>query len=48
MATTPEGKVKKRVKEILDAMDAYYFMPTTAGYGRSGVPDIVGLSLIHI
>ena len=42
MATTPEGKVKKRVKEILDAMDAYYFMPATAGYGRSGVPDIVG------
>ena len=42
MATTPEGKVKKRVKEILDKKGAYYFMPATGGFGRSGVPDIVG------
>ena len=42
MATTPEGKVKKRVKEILDKKGAYYFMPATGGFGRSGVPDFVG------
>ena len=42
MATTPEAKVKKRVKEILDKLEAYYFMPATGGYGRSGIPDIVG------
>ena len=42
MATTPEGKVKKRAKELLDKMGAYYFMPATGGFGRSGVPDIVG------
>jgi len=39
---TPEGKVKASVKKILEAMGAYHFMPTTGGYGRSGVPDIVG------
>jgi len=39
---TPEGKVKARVKKILDSIGAYYFMPATGGYGRSGVPDIVG------
>lgn len=38
---TPEGKVKKQVKAILDYFGAYYFSPATGGYGRSGVPDIV-------
>lgn len=42
MATTPEGKVKNQVKKILDTHQAYYFMPATGGFGRSGVPDIVG------
>lgn len=41
MATTPEGKVKKRVKEILKELGAYYVMPVTGGYGNSGVPDFV-------
>lgn len=39
---TPEKKVKTAVKKILEAHGAYYFMPATGGYGRSGVPDIVG------
>lgn len=39
---TPEGKVKERAKRILDSIGAYYFMPATGGYGRSGIPDIVG------
>jgi len=38
---TPEKKVKDKVKKILEEYGAYYFMPTTGGYGRSGVPDIV-------
>jgi Holliday junction resolvase len=42
MASTPEGKVKSRVKKILDDAGAYHFMPATGGFGRSGVPDIVG------
>jgi Holliday junction resolvase len=40
--TTPEKKVKDTVKKMLDTYGAYYFMPATGGYGRSGVPDIVG------
>jgi penicillin-binding protein-related factor A (putative recombinase) len=39
---TPEAKVKKRVVQQLKLLDAYYFYPVTGGYGRSGVPDIVG------
>lgn len=42
MAMTPEAKVKKQVTRQLDAMGAYYFYPVTGGYGKSGVPDIVG------
>ena len=41
MARTQEGKVKDRVSSILRQYGAYYFYPTTAGFGRSGVPDIV-------
>lgn len=39
---TPEGKVKNLIKQTLDDMGAYYFMPATHGYGRSGVPDFCG------
>lgn len=38
---TPEGKVKKEVIAYLNELGAYFFMPVTGGYGRSGVPDIV-------
>jgi Holliday junction resolvase len=39
---TPEAKVKKRVVNVLKENGAYYFFPATGGYGRSGVPDVVG------
>jgi hypothetical protein len=39
---TPEAKVKRKVTEQLKSIGAYYFFPATGGYGKSGVPDIVG------
>ena len=39
---TPEKKVKDKVAKVLKQLGAYYFFPATGGYGRSGVPDIVG------
>jgi len=39
---TPEAKVKKKVVDQLKKIGAYYFYPVTGGYGKSGVPDIVG------
>ena len=42
MALTPEGKVKKKIVAYLKKIGAYYFFPATGGYGKSGVPDIVG------
>ena len=38
---TPEAKVKKKVKAILEQHGAYYAMPVGAGYGNSGVPDFL-------
>ena len=39
---TPEGKVKKKVAELLKQYDAYYFFPAMGAFGHAGIPDIVG------
>jgi len=41
MAATPEAKVKKQIRAILDAHGVYYAMPIGTGYGNSGVPDFL-------
>ena len=41
MAATPEAKVKKRVREMLDKLGVYHFMPPANGFGRAGIPDII-------
>jgi pantoate kinase len=41
MATTPEAKVKAKIKKILAAHNVYYAMPIGTGYGNSGVPDFL-------
>lgn len=38
-----EADVKAAVKDCLKAMRAWYFMPSMNGYGRAGVPDIIGV-----
>ena len=41
MAATPEAKVKKAVRQVLDGLGAYYVMPVTGGFGRQGAPDFL-------
>ena len=41
MATTPEAKVKAKIKAILKAHNVYYATPIGTGYGNSGVPDFL-------
>jgi hypothetical protein len=41
MPMTPEGKVKKQVKEYLKSIGAWYYMPVSNGMGRVGCPDIL-------
>lgn len=44
MGLTPEGKVKYKLVKFLNSLEPrpYIFFPQTGGYGRSGVPDVVG------
>lgn len=39
---TPEGLVKKKIKDWLDEIGVWHFSPMSFGYGRRGIPDIVG------
>jgi Holliday junction resolvase len=41
MAMTPEAKVKKKVKETLHTLGAYFLQPIGTGFGAMGAPDIV-------
>jgi hypothetical protein len=41
MANTPEAKVKKQIRKILDTTRCYYAMPVGSGFGSSGVPDFL-------
>ena len=38
---TPEGVIKKQVKEVLTDLGAWYCMPVGSGYGKSAIPDFI-------
>lgn len=40
---TPEGKVKKKVVEVLKAHGVWYFFPANNGFGVAGIPDIIAI-----
>ena len=42
MAATPEAKVKAKLRKKLDELGIYHFMPAANGFGRAGIPDIIG------
>ena len=42
MAQTPERKVKDKVTALLQQYGAYFFSPPSNGFGRAGIPDIIG------
>lgn len=40
---TPEGKVKKQIRDLLDSFPTiWYFSPQGGRFGKSGIPDIIG------
>lgn len=41
MATTPEAKVKAKIRAALKERNIYYAMPIGSGYGNAGVPDFL-------
>lgn len=42
-ASTPEGRVKKRLTEMLRRHKVWYFFPGNNGFGKSGLPDIIAI-----
>jgi len=40
---TPEGKIKRKVVEMLKYHDVWYFFPGNNGFGKSGIPDIIAI-----
>lgn len=45
---TPEGYEKDDIKKYLTSIGAWFFLPLTAGYGKSGVSDIIACIPITI
>lgn len=43
MAMTPEARVKDKVKKLLSARDAWFYMPVQNGMGKVGIPDFIGV-----
>lgn len=38
---TPEGKIKRKVKAVLNEFGIWHFFPGNNGMGRSGIPDVI-------
>ena len=38
---SPEGHEKVAIRKYLDSIEAWHFSPYMAGFGASGVPDII-------
>jgi hypothetical protein len=38
-----EADVKREVKRILDRIGAFYFMPPSGAFGRTGISDFIGV-----
>ncbi len=38
---TPEGKIKRKVSELLKRYNVWYFYHANNGFGKSGIPDVI-------
>lgn len=43
MATTPEGRVKKRLDLMLKTARVWFYSPQAGPYGRAGIPDRIAI-----
>lgn len=44
---TPEGKIKRKVIEILKTHGIWYFFPANNGFGKAGIPDVIAIVKGH-
>jgi hypothetical protein len=40
-AMTPEGKIKKKLVEMLKHEKVWHYFPAANGMGRAGIPDVI-------
>lgn len=43
MATTPEGRIKRKVDQLLHELDVWYYSPQAGPFGSAGIPDRVAI-----
>jgi len=41
IVSTPEGKVKDKLKKYLTSIGAWHYWPVSNGMGRHGIPDCI-------
>jgi hypothetical protein len=39
--TTPESKVKEKIKALLKKHSVWYYLPVSMGMGQHGIPDFI-------
>ena len=44
MATTPEGRIKSKLRRKLSQLNCWVYIPQSGAFGKSGVPDILVLA----
>jgi len=42
-SSTPEGKIKKKLTDMLKKHSVWYFLPASNGMGRAGIPDVIAI-----
>ena len=42
-ATTPEGRIKRKLSKMLKDKGIWYFYPASNGFGRAGIPDLIAI-----
>lgn len=48
MSTTPEGKVKAACRKKFIEAGYWYYFPVQNGFGRVGIPDVIGCKPVTI
>jgi hypothetical protein len=43
MAKTPHGKLRDEITAYLTSIGAWWYSTNSQGYGRKGIPDIIGV-----
>lgn len=41
--TTPEGRIKQRLRAMLLRHKVWFFLPGNNGFGKSGIPDFIAI-----